>query len=143
MHRQIADDGMQGVLIKETSTTGDQKTIFGTKKYDFEGNFSTIGGSTVKYLWQAYLHCEFEGGGVKTLLDAAEAALAFATAAAVACSIPIIGWVVCAILSAVAAVISLVGVIAALNNKGKPSVFDPATGQTTDALHPGQDILFV
>jgi hypothetical protein len=143
MHRQIADDGMQGVLIKETNTTGDEKTVFSTKRYDFQGYFSTIGGWSVKYSFQPYLHCEFEGGGVIDLLHAAEAALAFATAAAIACAIPVVGWVVCAILSAVALIITLVGIFAALNDKGKPSVYDPATGQTSSALHPGQDILFV
>ena len=143
LHRQIADDGMQGALIKETNTTGDEKTIFGTKRYDFMGYFSTIGGWSVKYTFQPYLHCEFEGGGVIDLLHAAELALAFATAAAVVCSIPVIGWIACAILSAVAALVSLVGIFEALNDKGSPSVYDPISGQTSSALHPGQDILFV
>jgi hypothetical protein len=143
LHRQIADDGVQGVLIKETNITGDKKTIFGTKMYDFEGYFSTIGGWSVKYSFQPYLHCEFEGAGMIDLLHAAEAALAVATAAAVACAIPLIGWIVCAILSAVALIISIAGVLIAINDKAKPSVFDPVTGQTSSALHPGEDILFV
>lgn len=143
LHRQIADDGMQGVLIKETNTTGDVKTILGAKKYDFEGYFSTIGGSSVLYHHQPYLHCEFEGGGVWKLLQAAESALAFAVAAAVVCLIPVLGWIACAILALIAAIISFLGIINALNDKGKPSVFDPATGQTTSALHTRQDILFV
>jgi hypothetical protein len=143
LHRQIADDGMQGVLIKETHTTGDRRTVFNTKRYDFEGYFSIIGGWSVKYTFQPYLHCEFEGGGVFDLKNAAELALYFAIAAAVACSIPVIGWIACAILSAVAALITLVGIFEALNDKGSPSVYDPATGQTSSALHPGQDILFV
>jgi len=143
MHHQIADDGMQGVLIKETDTTALERTIFNTKRYDFEGYFTTLRGSSVLYTFQAYLHCEFEGGGIIDLLHAAEAALAVATAAAVVCAIPVIGWVACVVLSAVALLISLVGIFTALNNKGKPSVYDPATGQTSSALHPGQDILFV
>jgi hypothetical protein len=49
----------------------------------------------------------------------------------------------CAILSAVAALITPVGIFEALNDKGSPSVYDPATDQTSSALHPGQDILFV
>lgn len=143
LHRQIADDGMQGVLIKETNTTGDVKTLLGAKRYDFEGYFSTIGGWSVKYTYQPYLHCEFEGGGVWQLYQAAKAALAFATAAAVVCAIPVFGWVACAVLGLIAAIISIAGIITAVNDKGKPSVFDPATGQTTGALHTGQDILFV
>jgi hypothetical protein len=143
LHRQIADDGMQGVLIKETNTTGDEKTLLGAKRYDFLGYFSTIGGSSVKYLYQPYLHCEFEGGGIIDLMHAAEAALAFATAAAVVCAIPVVGWIACTILSAIALIISLVGIFNALNNKGVPSVYDPVTGQTSSALHPGHDILFV
>ena len=143
LHRQIADDGMQGVLIKETKTTGDRRTIFNTKRYDFQGYFSIIGGSSVKYSFQPYLHCEFEGGGIFELKNAAEAALYFAMAAAVACAIPVVGWLACVVFSAVAALISVVGFFAALNDKGKPSVYDPVTGQTSSVLHPGQDILFV
>jgi hypothetical protein len=143
LHRQIADDGMQGILIKETSTTGDERTLFNTKSWDFEGYFSTIGGSMVKYTFQPYLHCEFEGGGMIDLLHFAEAALAFATAAAVLCAIPVIGWIACGILSAIAAVISVVGIFVALNDKAKPTVYDPVTGQTSNAVHSGQDILFV
>ena len=143
LHRQIADDGLQGGLIKETNTTGDRKTITGAKRYSFQGYFSTIGGWSVKYHHQAYLHCEFEGAGILKLLNAAEAALAFATAAAVVCAIPVFGWIACAILSVIAAVIALVGIANALSDEGKPSVFDPATGKTTSDLHPQQDILFV
>ncbi|WP_175150887.1 hypothetical protein [Paraburkholderia ultramafica] len=143
LHRQIADDGLQGVLIKETATTGDEKTIFGTKKYDFQGYFSTLGGWSVKYTFQPYLHCEFEGAGVMDLLHAAEAALAFATAAAVFCAIPVVGWVVCAVLSVVAAIIAIVGVIGAMNDKAQPTVYDPVTGKTSSEMHSGSDILFV
>lgn len=143
LHRQIADDGLQGVLIKETATTGDEKTIFGTKKYDFEGYFSTLGGQSVKYTYQPYLHCEFEGAGIIDLLHSAEAALAFATAAAVVCAIPIIGWIACAVLSLVAAIIAIAGIFVAMNDRAKPSVYDPVTGKTSDELHSGHDILFV
>jgi len=143
LHAQIADDGLQGVLIKETDTTGNEKTIFGTKKYDFSGYFSTIGGWSVKYNFQPYLHCEFEGPGVLDLLHSAEAALAFATAAAVVCAIPVIGWLACAVLSAIAGLIALVGIFEAINDKAKPTVYDPVTGQTSSAMHPLSDILFV
>jgi len=57
--------------------------------------------------YTAVLHCEFEGGGVKTLYDAAQAALVFAAAATVLCSIPIFGWVACAILGGIAAIITI------------------------------------
>ncbi len=143
LHRQIADDGLQGGLIKEATTTGDKKTLLGAKRYDFAGYFSTISGWQVNYTWQPYLHCEFEGGGVYKLMRASEAALAFATAAAVVCAIPVVGWIACAVLSAVAALIFLLGLVNALNDHGVPSVLDPATGQTTSDLHPGRDILFV
>jgi hypothetical protein len=112
MHRQIADDGLQGYLIKETNTTGDERTVFGTITYDFQGYFNTIEGSSVNYKFQPYLHCEFEGGGMIELLHSAEAALAVATAAAIACSIPVIGWFACLVLSAIALLISLVGILA-------------------------------
>ena len=143
LHRQIADDGLQGILIKETSTTGDVKTIFGTKQYDFEGYFSTLGGWSVVYSFQPYLHCEFEGAGIIDLLHSAEAALAFATAAAVFCSIPVIGWAVCAVLSAVAAIIAIAGIIGAMNDNAEPTVYDPVTGKTSNEMHSGSDILFV
>jgi hypothetical protein len=142
LHRQIADDGLQGVLIKETNTTGDVTTVLGAKRYDFEGYFTTMPGSAVSYLHQPYLHCEFEGGGILQLLKAAKAALGFAAVAAVVCLIPVFGWVVCGILSLIAVIISIAGIIAALNDKGKPSVFDPK-GQPAGALHPRDDILFV
>ncbi len=143
LHHRIADDGMQGVLIKETDTTGNEHNWLGAKTYPFEGYFSSIGGWSVLYNIQPYLHCEFEGGGIHTLMQAAIAALAFATAAAVACSIPIIGWVACAILGAIASLITLIGLIAALNDKASPSVTDPTTGQTSSSLAVGSDILFV
>src|SRR6185503_19298624 len=107
LHRQIADDGIQGHLIREQNTTGDEKTVFGTKTYPFEGYFSTVGSSQVLHKFQPYLHCEFEGGGIQRLYDAAKAALAFATAAAVVCAIPVVGWIACAILAAIAVVIQL------------------------------------
>lgn len=143
LHRQIADDGLQGRLIRETSTTGDRKTVFNTKRYDFEGYFSTIGGSAVLYHHQPYLHCEFEGEGVWKLLNAAELALAFATAAAVVCTIPVIGWIACFVLEAIAGVIALAGLFNALNDEAEPSVYDPLTGQTSKDVHSGSDILFV
>lgn len=99
--------------------------------------------------WQnqdtAVLHCEFEGGGVYDLLLAALAALAFAVAAAVVCAIPIIGWVACLILNAVAALITLVGIIAALNDTASPNDVDPNLGDLhiNDPTGRGADIVVV
>ena len=143
MHHQIADDGIQGDVIREQNTTSDPKTILGAKKYDFEGSFSTLGGSAVLYKFQSYLHAEFEGGGVQKLYDAAQAALAFAVAAAVVCAIPVFGWIACAILAAIAVIITFAGLLNGLSDKAKPSVFDPATGKTLNTLETMQDILFV
>lgn len=136
LHRVIADDGIQGHLIHETSTTADEN-------WDFEGYFNKVGGATTLSHQQAYLHCEFEGGGIYKLLQALYVLLPVATAMAVVCSIPFIGWIACAVLAAVSAVIVLAGVVNALNDKGSPTVVDPKTGATTDQLHPGRDILLI
>jgi hypothetical protein len=136
MHRAIADDGIQGDLMKEQATTKDDG-------WDFLGVFNKAVGSAVLYTWQPYLHCEFEGGGIYKFMKALEILLPLATAAAVVCSIPVFGWIACAILGAVIAVVSIVGIVTALNDTGTPAVTDPNTGQTTNQLHPNRDILFV
>jgi hypothetical protein len=138
LHRQIADDGIQGRLIKETHTTGDVKNIFGAKKFDFEGYFAPYP-AMVLHHYQPYLHCEFEGAGVSDLYKAAQAALAVAAVASVACAIPFIGWAVCAILSLVAVVITLVGLGIGLSDVGKPNFFDGKF----PGVHSTRDILFV
>lgn len=142
LHRKIADDGIQGELIREQSTTSNESSIFG-KTYDFEGYLSTVGGKDVLHKFQAYLHCEFEGGGVQKLYDAAKTALVLATIAAVACAIPVIGWAVCAVLSVISLIVVIAGLFSGLNDKAKPSVFDPKTGQTLTTLHSLSDIFFV
>jgi hypothetical protein len=136
LHRQIADDGIQGDLIKEQSVTSGAK-------WDFEGYFNKVGGARVLHHHQPYLHCEFEGGGMYKLLQALYVLAPVATALAIVCSIPVLGWIACAILAAVAATIAVAGVINALNDTGAPTVVDPKTGATTDQLHPGRDILLV
>jgi len=136
LHRAIANDGIQGELIKEQATIKDDG-------WDFLGSFNKAVGSQVLHHYQPYLHCEFEGGGIYKLMKALEILLPLVTAAAIVCSIPVFGWIACAILGAVIAVVSLVGVVTALNDTGKPSVVDPATGQTSDQLHTNRDILFV
>jgi hypothetical protein len=97
----------------------------------------------VKYTYQPYLHCEFEGAGIIDLLHSAEAALAFATAAAVACAVPVIGWFACLVLSLIAAIIAIAGFFGAIGDRAKPNVYDPVTGKNSDELHSGSDILFV
>lgn len=134
LHRQIADDGLQGRLIKKQPTTSG---------WDFRGYFNIVGGARVIHHHQPYLHCEWEGGGMYKLLQTLYALFAIAAAAAIVCAIPVFGWIVCAILLVVAAVVSVAGVVAALNDTGTPAVIDPETGKTTNELHSGQDILFV
>jgi hypothetical protein len=104
----IETDGIQGHLIAEQAGTKNENM-------DFKG-YETRQWSN--YPMTPALHCEFEGGGVQTLYDAAKAALAVAAVGSVFCFIPIIGWVVCAIAAAVAAIMLLAGIIAALNDKG-------------------------
>ena len=137
LHHQIADDGIQGDLIREQSATADAD-------YEFQGYFSSVGGPEFPFAEdQPYLHCEFEGGGVKVLYDAAKAALALAVVASVFCAIPIVGWVVCAILSIISLIVIVVGLFSGLADTGKPSVFDPKTGNTLTTLENLHDILFV
>ena len=139
MHHQIADDGIQGDLIREQDTTAVPRTLLGAKRFDFEGSFNTLAAANVVYKYQAYLHAEFEGGGVQKLLEAAEAALALATAAAVACAIPFFGWIACAILSLAAAIVSIAGIFNALNDKGHPTDVNPDLTE----LHSSADVLVV
>jgi hypothetical protein len=90
-------DAAQGKLV--TNHTG----------LEFQGMQETTYGN----IRAAALHAEFEGGGVYDLMMACLAALPFAVAATVVCAIPLIGWVACAILGIIAALIFLVGLIAA------------------------------
>ena len=94
----------------------------------------------------ACLHSEFEGGGVYDLLQAAYAALGFAIAAAAACSIPLIGWAICLIFSLVSALITLGGIIYALNDEGNPSDANPNISSIHVATSPdgnGADVLMI
>jgi len=123
-------DGIQGELIRNQlpgwDFTGVQETQWSNRK-------------------AAALHCEFEGGGVWELLQWALVAFGLATAATVACSIPVIGWIACAILGAAAAIVSIAGIISALNNTGDPNDVNPGLGEihTADAAGFGADILVV
>lgn len=138
-HHVIADDGLQGDLISEQDLTAKPKTITGAKRFDFEGYFTKMGFGSVVHHHQPVLHAEFEGGGVMRLYEAALAALALATAAAVACAIPVFGWIVCALLNLAAAVVTVAGIVIALNDKGDPAHVNPQLG----TLHSSRDILLV
>ncbi|MFX0579000.1 hypothetical protein [Nocardia nepalensis] len=127
----VQDDHQQGYLIK--NQLGDD--------WDFSG----MDEGQYAYRTTAALHAEFEGAGVYDLMIACLAALPFATAATVVCAIPVIGWAVCAILGAIAAVIFVIGVIVALNDTGDPNDVDPGLGEihTNDIFGRGADILVV
>jgi hypothetical protein len=126
----VESDGIQGGLIKNQLSG-----------WDFQGMQETQWATR----FAAALHCEFEGGGVWELLQWCLAALALATAATVACSIPIIGWIACVILGAAAAVVFFAGIFSALSNTGDPNDVNPGLGEihTPDATGRGGDILVV
>lgn len=135
----IEKEPVQGWIIKETDDI--KNSVHPTLGF---------AGLTAKqysnYADTASCHAEFEGGGVWDLYQAAKAALPFAAAAAVVCSIPVFGWIACAILGGIAAVITVAGIVEALNDWGSPSDVDPALGNeihTNDPTGRGADILFV
>jgi hypothetical protein len=115
----------------------------------FSGNLITRFSNGDPYGGQfvtACLHAEFEGAGVYDLLQAAEAALALAVAAAVACSVPIIGWIACLILNIVSAVVTIAGIVNALNDTGNPTDVNTNLSSIQSAQSPdgaGADILLV
>jgi hypothetical protein len=131
----IEADGRQGFLIAERAATRD------------------IGLRTPGYTakqWANYpdtpvLHGEFEGGGIYDLYQAAKIALVVATVGAVVCAIPFFGWVVCSILLVAAAVIAIVGLVIALNDKGSPSDANAELTEihTNDATGRGADVLVI
>ena len=131
----VETDGISGGLIAEQPATHD------------------IGLGFVGYTskqWANYpdtpvLHCEFEGGGIYDLYQAAKIVLGLTTVGAVVCSIPVIGWVACAVIMAVAAIVAVVGVIVALNDKGSPSDANAELTElhTNDPTGIGADILLV
>jgi len=129
-----AEAGFQGKLVAETSDIS-------SHNLDWQGHTA----QQYQNEATAVLHCEFEGGGVYDLMQSALAALAFAAAAAVACAIPFFGWIVCLILNAIAALITLGGIIAALNDTGSPNDVDPTLGDlhVNDPTGRGADILVV
>lgn len=132
---KVESDGIQGDLIK-------LQPPIQSHGWDWEGLTAK---QWSNYPDTAVLHCEFEGGGVYDLLQACEAALALATAAAIVCAIPVLGWIACAILQAIAAVIVVAGLITALNDKGNPNDVDEHLGELeeNDPAGRGADLLVV
>lgn len=133
--RASIESGFQGKLITEQDATRNEGMAFA-------GYESRQWGNDPK---TAVLHCEFEGGGIQTLYDAAKAALAVAAVGSALCFIPVIGWIACAIGGAVALGILIAGIIAALNDKGDPNLVNPDLGElhVNDATRLGADILVV
>jgi hypothetical protein len=111
-----------GNLVKETSDVSNYR--FAGYHLPFQGDLVTkfSNGDPHGGLYtSACLHAEFEGGGVYDLLQSCKTALALATIAAAVCSIPVIGWIACLILSVAAAIITLTGISNALDDKGNPN----------------------
>jgi hypothetical protein len=120
---EVANDGLQGYLIAKQDAVKDKD--FSNRGYLRDNSPPYLTKSPKPdevFRGTAVLHCEFEGGGVYDLLAMAQSALPFAAAAAVVCSIPIIGWIACAVLSAITAALVIIGIIDALNDKGSPTV---------------------
>jgi len=131
----IESDGIQGELIKN------QPSVI-AEDLDFKGE---VAKQWANYPDTAVLHAEFEGAGVYDLMMACLAALAFATAAAIVCAIPVFGWIACLILTLIAAIITVVGIVVGLNDTGSPTDVNPDLGElhVNDATGKGADILFV
>lgn len=131
----IENDGLQGFLIAEQAAT----------KNIGLGFVGVTAKQWANYPDTPVLHGEFEGGGIYDLYQAAKIALAVATVGAVVCSIPIVGWAVCAVLLALAAIIALVGLIIGLNDKGSPSDVNAELTEihTNDPTGMGADVLVI
>ena len=72
--------------------------------------------------------------------------LTLAAIAAAVCSIPVIGWIACFILSIAAVVITVAGIVNALNDTGNPSDVNPNISSIHPAEVPdgnGADVLVV
>jgi hypothetical protein len=80
---------------------------------------------------------EFEGSGVWDLYQALLVASVVAAIAAATCWIPIIGWIICLVLSLVALAITGIGALIAQTDSS------PDVTVSGSAIHPGQDVLFV
>jgi hypothetical protein len=131
----IENDGISGFLIAEQAATRDIGLGFvGYTARQYEN-----------YPHTPVLHAEFEGGGIYDLYQGAKAALAALTVGAVVCSIPLFGWVACAIIMAIAAIIAIVSVIVALNDKGSPTDVNAELTEihTNDPTGRGADILVI
>jgi hypothetical protein len=131
----IESDGISGNLIAEQPATHEIGLGFA--------------GYTAKQ-WENYpdtpvLHAEFEGGGIYDLYQAAKAALVLTVVGAVVCSVPLFGWIACAVIMAIAAIVTIAGVVTALNDKGSPSDVNAELTEihANDATGRGADILVI
>ena len=100
-----------GNLVQETSDVANYR--FAGYHLPFQGDLVTKFSNGDPYGGQfttACLHAEFEGGGVYDLLQSCQTDLALATITAAVCSIPVIGWIACLILSVAALGITLTGI---------------------------------
>jgi hypothetical protein len=88
---------------------------------------------------EAIVEVEFEGAGVWNLYQGLLTAALVAGAAAIACAIPVIGWVVCAILILIALINVGSGVLNGLNDSSAEQDVSNQVGN----LVPGEDILVV
>lgn len=133
-------------LIQPTLTQAQNDPVQGELlKSKFGLEVTPVDDTNFANIKAASLHVEFEGGGVYDLMIACLAALPFAVAATVVCAIPVVGWIACAILGAIAALITVIGIIAALLDTGDPNDVNPALGElhTNDVFGRGADILVV
>jgi hypothetical protein len=112
------------------------------------GNGLTIGALTMddNIQWSAQgpppagvgtFEVEFEGSGVWDLYQALLAASVPAAIGAVVCAIPVIGWIVCLVLSLIALAIVGIGALIAQTDSS------PNITVSGSVIHPGQDVLFV
>jgi|SRR5580700_2173304 hypothetical protein len=111
-----------GVLVQETTDISNYS--FAGYQLPFSGNLVTAlstGDPHGGQFTTDCLHVEFEGGGVYDLLQSCYAALALAIAAAAVCAIPVFGWIACLVLSVLSGLITLAGIINALNDTANPT----------------------
>jgi len=128
-------------LILETDALAAYTDLFGAH-LDFNGNPVQQWGNDPPTVC---MHAEFEGGGVWDLLQASKTALALAVIAAAVCGIPVFGWIACVILSVAAAIVTLAGLFAALNDVGNPDDVETHLGEIhqRDPTGNGADVLVV
>lgn len=132
--KDVEGDGVLGDLIAQKKPPTDGLKFNGNPERQWGNDPPTV-----------TLHCEFEGGGVYDLLQAALAALAIATVATVLCGLAIIGWIACLLLTVAAGAVLLGGAVVALNDKGNPNDVNANLGEihVNDPTRRGADLLVV